>query len=299
MVRAETPSDLRCVVASADILGETPRWCERTQTLWWIDVRRPALQSYEPASGRHIARRLHPALVTGSIALRDAGGFLLATADGLYLQDADTHQPPVRFAHPEEGRPGLRMNDGRCDRRGRFWVGSMHDTQREPLGALWRVDPDLRCTRVFDDVILPNALCWSPDGATMYFADTHRHVVWAFDVDPDDGMPHRRRVFFDSTGQPARPDGATVDAEGHVWLAMVESGQVHRIAPDGRLVRTVQLPVSHATCPAFGGPDLATLYVTSHSQRLTPAQQAREPFAGGLFAFDPGVRGLPEPRFAG
>ncbi len=296
---APSSPEIRCVVQGADILGEVPLWCERTRRLWWVDVRRPALQSYDPETGRHEALRLHPELVTGSIALREAGGFVLATAVGLYLLDAAAGSVPRLIADPLGGAPGMRLNDGKTDRRGRFWVGSMHDTRREPLGTLYRLDSDHRCTPMLDGFVLPNAIAWSPDDATMYFADTHNQIIWAFDFDLDAGTIGNRRVFKDWTHQLGRPDGATVDAEGYVWNCMVATGELVRLAPDGSVARTIRLPVTNPTCPAFGGPDLATLYVTSHSQRMTREQHAKEPLAGALLALDVGVRGLPEPRFGG
>ncbi|MFZ2737643.1 MAG: SMP-30/gluconolactonase/LRE family protein [Burkholderiaceae bacterium] len=298
-MKRETELVIECVVQCADILGEVPRWCERSQRLWWVDVRRPALQSWQPANARYSAQRLHPDLVTGSMALREAGGFLLATGTGVYLYDPENGLPAQRIAHPEAGKEGMRLNDGRCDRRGRFWVGSMHDSRRESLGTLYRIDPDYRCSVMLDDFVLPNALCWSPDDKTLYFADTHKQLIWAFDYDLDDGAISNRRVFKDWTHQLGRPDGATVDAEGYIWNCMVASGQLVRLSPDGRVDRTIQLPVTNPTCPAFGGERLDRLYITSHSQRFTPEQQTREPLAGALLALDVGVCGLPEPRFAG
>ncbi|OZI32448.1 IclR family transcriptional regulator [Bordetella genomosp. 10] len=293
----ETDLPITVAAQSADILGEVPLWCERTQRLWWVDVRRPALQSFDPATGRHAAQRLHPDLITGSIALREEGGFLLAAPGGLFVFDPATGEAARRIADPLQGAAGMRLNDGKCDRRGRFWVGSMHDTRREPLGTLYRVEPDGRCTAMLDGFVLPNAICFSPDDRTMYFADTHNQVIWAFDYDIAAGALSNRRVFKDWTHQKGRPDGATVDAQGYVWNCMVASGQLVRLAPDGRVDRVIQLPVTNPTCPAFGGEGLATLYITSHSQRFTPQEQAAEPLAGALLALDVGVRGLPEPRF--
>ena len=298
-MKPETDLPIVCAVQGADILGEVPLWCARTQKLWWIDVRRPALQSYCPATDRHEAMRLPIDMVTGSIALRQAGGFLLATACGLFLHEPDSGLPPRRFAHPEDGRAGMRMNDGKCDRQGRFWVGSMHDTLREPMGTLYRVDPDLSVHAMLSDFVLPNSIAWSPDGRTMYFADTHNQMVWQFDYDGQSGGISNRRVFKDWRHQLGRPDGATVDEEGYLWTCMIATGHLVRQNPEGKVVRVIQLPVTNPTCPAFGGPNLDTLYITSHSQRLSPEQHARESLAGALLSLKVGVRGLPEPRFAG
>jgi sugar lactone lactonase YvrE len=290
---------IRCIVQGADILGEVPVWDARSWRLWWVDVRRPAFQCYDPASGRFFARRLHPDLLIGSYAFRDAGGVVMATNSGVYLYDPERDQPPRRIAHPIGDVPSMRLNDGKCDRRGRFWVGSMHDVRREPLGTLYRIDADHSWRAMFDGFVLPNSLAWSPDDRTMYFADTHNQVIWAFDFDIDDGAISNQRVFKDWTHQKGRPDGSTVDTEGCLWNCMVATGQVVRLSPDGRVDRIIQMPVTNPTCPAFGGDKLDTLYVTSHSQRFTPEQHAAEPLAGALFALDVGVRGLPEPRFAG
>jgi len=139
-MQIEVDYPIECAAQCADILGEVPLWCERTQKLWWVDVRRPALQSYAPSTQHYQAIRLHPDWVTGSYAIRDEGGFLLATSMGLYLFDPDSLKVLQRIDHPEEGKPGMRLNDGKCDRQGRFWVGSMHDTLREPMGTLYQVD---------------------------------------------------------------------------------------------------------------------------------------------------------------
>jgi sugar lactone lactonase YvrE len=290
---------ISCVVRAADVLGEVPLWCDRSKKLWWIDVRRPALQSYDPSTGAHTAQRLNEGTQVGAIALRELGGFLLASSSGLYLFDPASGQPPQFLHDPEAHRPDNRLNDGKCDRRGRFWVGSMLDLRRDPEGTLYRFDADHSCHAMLDGFVLPNSIAWSPDDRTMYFADTHKQVIWAFDFDIDDGAISRRRVFKDWTHQLGRPDGSTVDADGYLWNCMVATGQLVRLAPDGSVDRIIQTPVTNPTCPAFGGDRLDMLYFTSHSQRLTPEKLAAEPMAGGLFAFSPGVKGLPEARFAG
>ncbi|VCU69489.1 L-arabinolactonase [Pigmentiphaga humi] len=288
-----------CAVAGADILGEAPMWCGRSRLLWWVDVRRAALQSYDPATGRHRARRLGNDMLIGSMALREQGGFLLATDTGFYTYDPGQPEAPRALFDPEPGQTGSRLNDGRCDRRGRFWVGSMVDADRIPGGTLYRLDADFACHAMLDGIVVPNSIAWSPDNKTMYFADTHRQLIWAFDFDLDDGAITRRRVFHDWSHQKGKPDGAAIDTDGCLWNAMVATGQLVRHRPDGRVDRIIQLPVTNPTCPAFGGTGLDVMYVTSHSQRLDPAQIAREPLAGGLFAVRTGCQGLPEARFAG
>lgn len=292
-------SAIRCVVRAADILGEVPLWCDRTKKLWWVDVQRPALQSYDPVSGLHTAQRLNNGMQIGAIALRQQGGFLLATNSGFYLFDPATGEPPKFLHNPEVDKPGNRLNDGRCDRRGRFWIGSMHDVRREPEGTLYRFDADYSCYAKLDGFVVPNSIAWSPDDRTMYFADTHNLMIWAFDYDIDDGAISNRRVFKDWTHQLGRPDGTAVDVDGYLWSCMVATGQLVRLAPDGSVDRIIQTPVTNPTCPAFGGEKLDTLFFTSHTLRLTPETLAAEPLSGGLFAFNPGVSGIPEPRFGG
>lgn len=299
MLVTDAKVEIDCVVRSADILGETPRWCERTQRLWWVDVRRPALQFYDPANNEHSAIRLHPDLVTGAIVLREGGGFLLASLQGICLYDPEIKKPPEVIAHPEEGQAGMRLNDGKCDRRGRFWVGSMHDTQRIPVGSLYRLDEKRNCERIFGDFVLPNSLCWSPDDRTMYFSDTHNQITWAFDYDIDEGVIGSRRVFHDWSYQIGRPDGATVDVDGCIWVCMVASGELIRLTPRGDIDKTVKLPVTNPTCPAFGGSRMDTLYITSHSQRFSQEDHAKEHLAGALLAINPGIQGLLEARYRG
>lgn len=292
--------EIRCVVQCADILGETPIWCDRTKRLWWVDVRRPAVQSYDPADGRHTAVRLPADLLVGSIGLREQGGLVMGTNQGVWFFDPESGKPAEFLVNPEVGKPVNRLNDGKCDRRGRFWVGSMSDARDgSKSGTLYRLDADHRIEPMLADFVLPNSLSWSPDDRTMYFADTHHQVIWAFDYDLDDGAISNRRVFKDWSHQKGRPDGSAVDAEGYLWNCMVLTGEVVRLAPNGEVDCVIKMPVTNPTCPAFGGERLDTLYVTSHSQRLAPEVLAAEPCAGGVFAIEVGVQGLPEPRYRG
>lgn len=278
----------------ADRLGECPLWDERENALWWVDSRWPAAKRLDPSSGAVMMVVLRE--VVGSIALREAGGLLAATKSGLHLLDPSSGALEAR-ANPEAHLPDNRFNDGRCDRQGRFWAGTMSDARRDPVGSLYRFEPDFACTRLRNAIIIPNSLAFSADNRTMYFADTNRHTIWAYDYDPATGAATRERVFADTGG--GRPDGSCVDAEGCLWNAEYGSGRLVRYTPAGTVDRAIDVPVSNPTCCAFGGEDLGTLYVTTATQRLTPEDLARQPLAGSLLALRPGVKGLPEGRFAG
>lgn len=278
----------------ADRLGECPLWDERERMLWWVDSRWPALKRFDPATGAVMMQVLPE--VVGSIAFRDQGGLLAATKSGLHVLDGSggALEP---MANPEAHLPENRFNDGRCDRAGRFWAGTMCDARRDPTGSLYRFDADYACAKLRNAIIIPNGLAFSPDNRTMYFADTNRHTIWAWDYDLASGAATNERVFAD-TGE-GRPDGSCVDADGGLWNAQYGGGRLVRYAPTGKVDRVVQVPVANPTCCAFGGDDLGTLYVTTATQRLSPEGLAQQPLAGSLLALRPGVKGLPEGRFAG
>ncbi len=289
-------TDVRCVLPARALLGEGPLWDAGEGVLYWVDIKGRSVHRFDPATG-HDAQWPVPETV-GALARRAAGGLVLALRSGFHFLDLDTGAiRPV--ARPELERAENRFNDGKPDRRGRFWAGSMHDPEVAPTGALYRLDPDGTCHRMVDGFVCPNALCWSPDGRTMYHADTPQRVVWAWDSDPDRGEIANRRVFARISPDDGAPDGATVDAEGFVWLAHWGGWQLTRHDPTGRTERVIRLPVQCPTCPAFGGPDLDVLYVTSATVGLSPAELAAQPCAGGILALDPGVRGLAEARFPG
>jgi sugar lactone lactonase YvrE len=290
-------TEIRRVVAGDDILGETPLWCDRTQALWWIDIDRARLQRFTPATGRH---QIYPiaARYLGSLALRESGGFVVARDLGLYTYDPGTGALDL-IVQVEPPELDARLNDGRCDRRGRLWVGSMDNQLHRPVGSFHRIDATGAVTTQFGAIIVSNTVAISPDDRVLYFSDTRRYVTWAFDLDIEDGRLSNRRVFVDHTAANDRPDGACIDAEGYVWTAIFAGSRVVRYTPDGRVDRVVPLPVTNPTCPCFGGADLRTLYITSARKFLSAERLAAEPWAGSLLAFDAGVRGLPEARFGG
>jgi sugar lactone lactonase YvrE len=290
-------TQIECVLRSEDQIGEAPVWCDRTNLLWWVDVRGPKLQSFDPATGRHEVYWTGGRAL-GGLALRESGGMILAQDDGIHAFTPGDGERRT-LLHPEEDRPDNRLNDGRCDRRGRLWIGSMNDTVRRDDGNFWRIGTDRSARKLFDGIDVPNGVCFSPDDKIMYFADTPKRMIWAFDFDLDAGAISNRRVFADLTANPGRPDGSTVDAEGFVWNCEFAGRRIVRYAPDGSVDRIVEMPVTNVTCAGFAGPNRDVLYATTARQGLSEAQRAAEPDAGGLFRLDVGVKGLPEPRYGG
>jgi sugar lactone lactonase YvrE len=289
-------TEIRLVFDGRHELGEGCVWNAADGRLWWVDIKAPTLHALDPASGAHEQWSMPGPI--GSFAFRRDGGLLVAVRTGLAIFHPESGVfEPLLDLEPE--KPDNRLNDGRCDRQGRFWVGTMSMAEREPSGTLWRFGEDRRPLPWRRGIVIPNSIAFAPDGRTMYFTDTAEGRILAFDYDPATGEPVNERTFAALDTAPGRPDGSTVDAEGFLWNARYGGSCVVRYAPDGRVDRVVKLPVSQPTCCGFGGPDLRTLFITSAAQFLAPDQRAREPKAGSLFGFEPGVQGLPEPLFAG
>lgn len=283
-----------CVVRERELLGECPLWDERTGTLWWVDILAAALKSFK---GSVTTYALPEAM--GSFAFREKAGLIAAMKSGVYLFDPEKNQRR-EIAKPEPDLPLNRFNDGRCDRAGRFWAGTMvADPPRTPSGALYRVSPDGTCVRVRTGLVIPNSLAWSPDGRTMYFADSARDVIWRFDYDAQAGEMSNERVFFDCGANPGSPDGSCVDADGCLWNAEYGGARVVRYTPAGKIDRVIELPVRNPTCCCFGGARFDTLYITTAAQNLQKAELEQQPLAGSVLAVRPGTMGLPESRFKG
>lgn len=280
-------------------LGEGPVWDMEDARLWWVDIKSGLIHRFDPASGQNDAFDFGEPV--GCIARRDKGGLIVAAASGFYLFDPDTG---VRTAlvDPESDLPGNRFNDGGCDPAGRFWAGTMHDdgTPRQQRGQFWRYNDDSTATGFLAPLYTSNGLAYSGDGTVMYMSDSNRSVqtIWAHDYDLASGTPSNQRVLFDCASIEGRPDGGTVDSDGCYWTALIGGWQVARITPEGKLDRTISVPVANPTKPMFGGDGLDVLYVTSANESLEddPAQ----PHAGCLLAISGlGVTGLPQARFAG
>lgn len=289
-------AEISLAVACRNTLGEGPVWDGIEDALYWVDIQEGLLQRFEPVSGR-IDRWMLPERV-GALALRRESGLVLALASGFAVFDPGTGALDRRAA-PEAHLPGNRFNDGKCDARGRFWAGTMHEEARHLAGALYRLDPGGACHTMETEIGISNSLAWSPDDRTFYFADTLRGTIFAYDFDLDAGTLSNRRIFADAGAAPGAPDGSTVDADGFLWNARWGGSCLVRYAPDGRVDRVVDLPVANPTSCMFGGPDLRTLYITSSIIGLTGTERARQPWAGGVLSLEVEKRGLPAMRFAG
>lgn len=291
-----TDSPFECVLDIRASLGECALWSVEDSALYWVDINAPAINRFDPATGSNVAMPMPESV--GSFALRKGGGFVAALRGGVWLVDQDGRlerkvaDAPYDPAHH-------RFNDGRCDRQGRFYVGSMNENRDASSAALYRLDPDLSFTQVLEDMTISNGLAFSPDGRVMYHADTPTHVVKAFDYDPDTAAMTQRREFIRFTGETDRPDGATVDAEGCYWSAFFRGGKVVRISPQGRLVAEYPVPAMCPTMCALGGPRMTTLFVTSARVNRAEEELIRLPQSGSIFALEVDVPGVPEPRFPG
>ncbi|MCW5685998.1 MAG: SMP-30/gluconolactonase/LRE family protein [Pseudolabrys sp.] len=291
---------VEAAVRSQDLVGESPVWCERTEALWWVDVRRPAVRAFRPQSGTHESYPLDPSIALAGLVLRETGGILLLTNNGIF-----TFDPPDKialFAGLESGQneSGIRLNEGKCDAFGRMWCGTTQDVEhRQSVGALYRFDADKRVTSHVRRLGIPNGIAWSPDNESMYFSDSLKQVIFKCDFDVDTGAILNQRIFADMKHTRAWPDGAAVDQEGCLWSAQLFEGKLLRFSPDGSVVGEIQLPTKLVTSCAFGGHDCHTLYITTGSKRLNEEERLSQPLAGALFAVVLPVGGFPEPRYTG
>jgi L-arabinonolactonase len=286
-----------CVLDIRADLGECPVWCAEEQALYWVDIPNGRLNRFTPATGANEVWTFSEAI--GSFALCQDGAVLAALKSGLWRYDLITQQK-TSLAAPEAHLPHNRLNDGRCDAQGRFWIGSMEEPvdPSHRQGTLYRFDADHRLTPMVPNLFVSNGLAFSPDGRTLYHSDSYTAVrtVWAWDLDPDDGAISNHRVFIDTNGMPGRPDGGAVDADGCYWMAANDGWELVRFTPKGKIDRRIRLPVAKPSMLAFGGPKLDTIYVTS----IRPASGLEHQLqAGSLFAIAAGVTGLPEPRYKG
>ncbi|MGV2290148.1 SMP-30/gluconolactonase/LRE family protein [Trinickia sp. YCB016] len=291
--------------ATPALVGESPVWHAQQQALYWVDIPRQKIIRMQPDAGTRTEWVLPERVAC--FAFGAAGGLIAGLETGLFsvtlpeggAADGSQAAEVRKLAAPEFALPNMRFNDGRCDREGRFWAGTMFQdtTAARPVGGLFRFDTSGRLSApVVDALIVQNGLAWSPDGRTMYLSDSHtsKRVIWAFDYDGETGEPSRRRVFADLHDYVGRPDGAAIDVHGCYWICANDAGRVLRFTPQGKLDRQIELPAMKPAMCAFGGRDLDTLFITS----IRPDQGATE-HDGHVFAVRPGVSGCAETAYGG
>ncbi|MGI8700180.1 MAG: SMP-30/gluconolactonase/LRE family protein [Nocardioidaceae bacterium] len=296
MTRVHEAAEVELVLDSGAEVGESPVWDVERGDLLWVDIPRGLIHRLDPATGRDEV--LSVGQPVGSVGLRASGGLVIALRDGFGLLGAGSAEVRI-VARVEVDRPGNRMNDGKCDRAGGFWAGTMAVDETPNAGAVYRLDTELQVRQVMSNATMPNGLDWSLDDRTQYYVDSLDGGIDMFDYDPERALPTNRRRLVDVSPVNGVPDGLTIDAEGFIWVALWGGSALHRYAPDGRLDTVVEFPVTQVTSCTFGGSDLDELYVTTAAEGLEGEDLRCQPLAGGVFRFRPGTRGLAPRLFGG
>ncbi|WP_444922092.1 SMP-30/gluconolactonase/LRE family protein [Microbulbifer sp. CnH-101-G] len=300
--------EIECLWECNDGLGETPIWHAEDTSIYWADhvgpsvdltgPRRPSIRRLNITTGERKTWKM-PEQV-GSFGFRKGGGLVGAANSGFCTINLETEEFET-VVDPEPNLPQSRLNDGKIDRRGRFWCGSMDSQLKGKVSHLYCLEPDFSLRKVAKDFsfVCSNGIAFDPEDTRMYFGDSIGGMVYVFDMDMEEGHISNRRPFFSvEDRKPAIVDGATVDAEGYYWFALNLGGKILRVDPKGRLDREIDLPIRSPTCVTFGGENYETLYFTSQQSFLTPEELARHPQPGSIFAIHAlGVQGLPEPKF--
>lgn len=288
-VSSRNRSEVLCVHRANAVTGESPVWDATRGILWWIDIQGHRLLGYAQSSGRNLEFAL-PSM-PGLVALSTGPALVLGLEDGLWTFVPETGAAQRIWTLEDD--PRVRLNDGKPDAQGRLWFGSMDKTGGgAAIGALFCRQVDGQVRRVFTDIGVANGIAISPDGGTLYFADSRARQLRRYALDQRTGELSGEQLHIEYP-EGSAPDGTAVDAEGGVWVAVVGAGRLDRVLPDGRVERSIGLPVTRPTMPAFGGSDLRALYVTSQRRTLSFEKLAQEPLAGNLIAIGVGVAGLP------
>lgn len=282
--------------------GENPMWDTVRQVLHYIDNTGMKVHSFDPATG--LSRTFDMPAVITTLVLREGGGAVVTLRSGIHFLDLDTGE--LELIHPLPAPPPHVFNDGKVDGRGRFLIGAStaNFANPGPDGGLFRLDPDLSLTKLDGGVHFSNSPCWSPDWSTLYFSDSWINTTYAYDYDLDTGDVSNRRPFIDTSDLGGLPDGATVDTDGLIWMAVFRAGKIAAYRPDGQLERVIDMPVKLVSSVAFGGPELDRLYVTTIAHDVVHEAQGGDEggddLAGSLFVIEGlGTCGRPEPLFAG
>ena len=288
-------ADIRCEWEADAMLGEGPTWVEGENAIYWLDIMNKRVHRLQLESGDKKTWQFD--FEVTSLAEREQGGFVCTLRDGFAFIDLESATTEA-IAMPETGLPDNRFNDGKVDALGRYYSGSMDESEKTNSGVFYRLDPDLSLHKLDDDYIITNGPAFSPDGNTLYHNDTIKRCIYAYDI-TESGLSDRRvLVQFDHVSE-GYPDGLTVDSEGCLWQTSFAGYRVTRYSPNGEVIQVVEMPVKNITSCTFGGKNLDTLYLTTARLFLTDDDIAERPQSGSLFSFKPGVTGLPTQKFKG
>ena len=279
------------------LVGEGPIWDADANVLWWLDIMASKLYAYDPETGDN--REWDVGQHVGTVVQRTAGGLMLALRDGFAAFDPASGALE-KLVDPEAHLAGNRFNDGKCDPAGRFWAGTMAYEDQSDQGSVYRMDTDHSVHRMIGDIGISNGIIWSLDAKTMYYTDSLDFAIRAYDYDVETGGISSERVIISIPEEMGFADGFTIDEEGMLWVAHYGGSRVRRWNPEtATVLAEVELPTASITACAFGGPGLDQLYITSASFRMSDAEKAEQPHAGGFFVADVGVRGVASDKFGG
>ncbi len=296
LTRDEEPAAILESFGPACTVGESPVWDEKTDRLYWVDVRgTPAVFVLDRATG--VQRRIPMAEDIGSLVLSHEGRLVLALRSGFAWFDPENGELS-RIVDPEPDTPQTRLNDAKCDEAGRIWCGSMNPESGIAQGRFYSLDPSGMCSAGIGTFHTPNGPVFSLDGRTLYLADTRKSLIYAYDFDLATGALGEPRTFADLGAFPGGPDGATLDEDGYLWSAQWDGGCLLRLDPNGNIDRIVTVPVSKPTSCCFGGPRYRQLFVTTATRGLSEERRRAEPLAGHMMVLDVGIGGMPPARFA-
>jgi len=287
--------EIKIAIKAKNALGEGPVWSQDEHALYWVDIHEKKLLRWDPLSNA-IGFWKMPSEI-GSFALRESGGCVVALKSGLGLLDFG-NGVVTPICDVESDLPFTRFNDGKCDRQGRFWSGTMDQEFPNRRGSLYCLKQEEKLIKIRGNVGISNGLGWSPDNKKFYYTDSAIHTIYVYDFDSDNAQISGERVFV-KTPENYTPDGLTVDSEGYIWSAMWDGWKIVRFRPDGKIDMEVTLPVQRPTSCTFGGENLDKLYITSAMIDLTEAELKKQPDAGSVFCIELDVKGLADPKYLG
>lgn len=286
----ENKNNVELVLDTKSALGEGAIWNYKTGELIWVNITGKILNFYSPALKNN--KEMLTGQMVGTVVPAESGKVIVALENGFYQLDPDTGTKHF-IANPEEGVEGNRFNDGKCDPSGRFWAGTMSTQGKPQAGALYRLDADGSAHKMVDNVSISNGIAWSLDATKMYYIDTPTRNVMVYDYDNATGGISNPRTAVEVPEEMGSPDGMTIDADGHVWIALWGGSAVGCWNPEtGKLLRTINVPAKNVTSVAFGDNDLGTLYITTATQGTSDKKLEKFPHAGGVFKTRPGVKGV-------